>query len=68
MNVHEKRNENVNGNFIIHSKGCTCCKRITNGISEYKSTVTGESYKIDELYTCKSLNCAYLVTCGICDK
>ena len=36
-----------NGIFIIHKKGCICCKRIINGISEYTSTVTGETYKID---------------------
>ena len=60
--------EKRNGNFIIHAKVCTCCKRMTNKISEYTSTVTRESYKIDDDYTCKSSNCIYLVTCGICDK
>ena len=29
--------------FIIHDKVCTCCKRMTNKISEYTSTVTRES-------------------------
>ena len=51
-----------------HNKGCICCRRMTNKISEYTSTVTRESYKIDDDYTCKSSNCIYLVTCGICDK
>ena len=58
--------EAANGNFIIHKKGCTCCKRMINGISEYTSTVTGEKYKIDGYYTCETSNCIYLVTCGIC--
>ena len=48
---------NMNGNFIILKKGCTYCGRTTNKISEYTSTVTGESYKIDGHYTCKSSNC-----------
>ena len=39
-----------------------------NKIYEYTSTVTRESYKTDGNYTCKSPNCIYLVTCGICDK
>merc|ERR1712208_120234 len=60
--------EKQNGNFIIHDKVCTCCKRMTNKISEYTSTVTRESYKIDGNYNCKSSKCIYLVTCGICDK
>ena len=37
----EMYGEAANGNFIIHKKGCTCCKRMINGISEYTSTVTG---------------------------
>ena len=41
----------VNGNFIIHKEGCTCCRRMINGVSEYTSTVTGETYKIDGYYT-----------------
>ena len=60
--------EAANGNFIIHKKGCTCCKRMINGISEYTSTVTGEKYKIDGYYTCETTNCVYLVTCVICNK
>ena len=68
VNIHKNMSEKRNGNFIIHDKVCTCCKRITNKISEYTSTVTRESYKIDDNYTCKSSNCIYLVTCGICDK
>ena len=65
VNIHKNMSEKRNGNFIIHR---TCCKRMTNKISEYTSTVTRESYKIDDNYTCKSSNCIYLVTCGICDK
>ena len=38
-----------------------------NGVSEYTSTVTGETYKINGYYTCNTSNCVYLVTCGICD-
>ena len=55
------------GNFIIHKKACTCCRRMSNGVSEYTSTVTGETYKIDGYYTCNTSNCIYLVTCGICN-
>ena len=40
----------VNGNFIIHKEGCICCRRMTNGISKYTSTVTGETYKKDGYY------------------
>ena len=39
--------EQRNGNFIIHNKLCTCCKRMVNEISEYKSIVTRECYQID---------------------
>ena len=46
MNEDDKENDisdvrGVNGNFIIHK---TCCRRMANGVSKYKSTVTGESY------------------------
>ena len=58
----------MNGNFIIHKKGCICCRRIANGVSKYTSTVTKQSYKIDGNYTCETNNCIYLVTCGICDE
>ena len=68
VNIHKNMSEKRNGNFIIHDKVCICCKRMMNKISEYTSTVTHESYKIDGDYTCKSSNCIYLVTCGICDK
>ena len=68
VNIHKNMSEKRNGNFIIHDKLCTCCKRMTNKISEYTSTVTRESYKIYDNYTCKSSNCIYLVTCRICDK
>ena len=47
----------ANGNFIIHNEGCTCCKRMINGVSEYASTVTNEKYKIDGIYTCETSNC-----------
>ena len=46
---------------------CICCRRMINGGSEYTSTVTGETYKIDGYYTCNTSNCIYLVTCGICN-
>merc|ERR1711936_1557642 len=68
VNIHKNMSEKRNGNFVIHDKVCTCCKIMTNKISEYTSSVTRESYKIDDNYTCKSSNCIYLVTCGICDK
>ena len=57
----------VNGNFIIHNKGCMCCRRMSNGVCEYTSTVTGETFKIDGDYTCETNNCVYLVTCRICN-
>ena len=60
--------EAANGNFIIHKKeDCICCKRMTNGVSGYTSSISGEKYKIDGSYTCETSNCIYLVTCGICD-
>ena len=68
VNIHKNMSDKINRNFIIHDKLCTCCKRMMNKISEYTSTVTRESYKTDGYYTCKSSNCIYLVTCGICDK
>ena len=43
VNIHKNMSEKRNGNFIIHDKLCTCCKRMTNKISEYTSTVTRES-------------------------
>ena len=61
----EMCDEAANGNFIIHNEGCTCCKRMTNGVSEYTSTVTGVKYMIDGKYTCETSNCVYLVTCRI---
>ena len=68
VNIHKNMSDKRNGNFVIQDKVCICCKRMMNKISEYTSTVTRESYKIDGDYTCKSSNCIYLVTCGICDK
>ena len=60
--------EAANGNFIIHKKeDYICCKRITNSVSGYTSSISGEKYKIDGSYTCETSNCIYLVTCGICD-
>ena len=56
-----------NGKCIIHKKGCTCCKRMINGVSEYTCTVTEEKYRIDGKYTSETTNCVYLVTCGICN-
>jgi len=62
MNVDDEENyeenyvSDVRGNFIIHKKGCMCCKRMINAVSEYTSTVTGETYKIDEYYTCETNN------------
>ena len=43
VNIRKNMSEKRNGNFIIHDKVCTCCKRMTNKISEYTSTVTRES-------------------------
>ena len=45
MNLDDEENDindvsGVNGNFIMHKEGCTCCKRMTNGVSEYTCTVT----------------------------
>ena len=51
-----------------HNKLCICCRRIANDVSKYTSTVTKQSYMIDGNYMCKTNNCIYLVTCGICDK
>ena len=51
-----------------HDKGCICCRRIANDVSKYTSTVTKQSYTIDGNYTCKTNNCIYLVTCGICEE
>ena len=51
-----------------HDKGCICCRRIANDVCEYTSTVTKQSYTIDGNYTCKTKNCIYLATCGICDN
>ena len=51
-----------------HDKGCICCRRIANDVSKYTSTVTKQSYMIDGNYTCKTNNCIYLVTCGICEE
>ena len=51
-----------------HDKECFCCRRIANDVSKYTSTVTKQSYTIDGNYTCKTNNCIYLVTCGICEE
>ena len=58
MNVDNEENndkndisDNVNGNFITHKEGCICCRRMINGVSEYTSTVTGETCKIDKIDT-----------------
>jgi len=68
VNIHKNMSEEKKWKLIIHDKRCTCCKRMMNKIFEYTSTVTGEKYQIDGYYTCKTFNCIYLVTCGICDK
>ena len=67
IEVYDEENEScVNGNYIIHKKGCICCKTMINDVSEY--TFTGEKYLIEKRYTCETTNCVYLVTCGICNK
>ena len=37
--------KSVNGNFIIHNEECTCCRGITNNVSEYTSTVNGGGFR-----------------------
>ena len=32
VNIHKNMTEKRNGNFIIHDKVCTCCKRMTKGL------------------------------------
>ena len=43
-----------------------CCVRMEDGKVRYKSTNTGRQYKIQRHYTCMTVCCVYLVTCGLC--
>ena len=45
---------------------CKCCKA-ANVASTFRSTTTNESFTIYSNCSCKSSNCIYILTCGICN-
>ena len=62
----DENNNQPAGNHQFHSARCVCCCRMENGQTQYRSTKTGRTYNIKRHYTCQTMYCVYLVTCGLC--
>ena len=55
------------GNFPCGRGNCDTCNMLKPG-KQFKSTVTGENYKINFHFDCNSLCVVYLITCKVCKK
>ena len=55
------------GNFPCGRGNCEVCNILKLG-KQFKSTVTGEIYKINFHFDCNSLCVVYLITCKVCKK
>ena len=55
------------GNFPCRRGNCEICNILKPG-KEFKSTVTGEIYKMNFHFDCNSLCAVYLITCKVCKK
>ena len=52
------------GDFPCGRENCEICK-VLKPDKEFKSTVTGEIYKMNFHFDCNSLNVVYLITCKV---
>ena len=59
--------EEEKGVFICGRKNCDICNTLDPGI-DYKSTATGDVYKINVHFNCNSEYLVYSLTCKICRK
>ena len=59
--------EEERGVFICGQRNCDICNILEPG-NEFKSTTTGEVYKINFHFHCNSECTVYLLTCMICRK
>ena len=62
-----ENDEEERGNFPCGHSNCEICKILEPG-KEFKSTVTGEVFKMNFHFDCNSVCVVYLLTCRICKK
>ena len=62
-----ENDEEERGNFPCGHSNCEICKILEPG-KEFKSTVTGEVFKMNFHFDCNSICVVYLLTCRICKK
>ena len=62
-----ENDEGEKGNFPCGHSNCEICKILEPG-KEFKSTVTGEVFKMNFHFDCNSVCVVYLLTCRICKK
>lgn len=53
------------GSFKCNSIRCLCCKEITHGRKEFKSTMLQEIFQIKQHLMCTSKYIIYLLKCGV---
>ena len=62
-----QNDEEERGNFPCGHSNCETCKTVESE-KEFKSTVTGEVFKMNFHFDCKCMCVVYLLTCRICKK
>ena len=62
-----QNDEEERGNFPCGHNNCEMCKILEPG-KEFKSTVTGEVFKMNFHFDCNSICVVYLLNCRICKK
>ena len=62
-----QNNEGERGNFPCGNSKCEICKILEPG-KEFKSTITGEVFKMNFHFDCNSICVVYLLTCRIREK
>ena len=62
-----ENDEGERGNFPSGHSNCEICKILEPG-KEFKSTVTGEVFKMNFHFDCNSICVVYLLTCRVCKK
>ena len=63
----KSEDEKERGNFPYCRKNCDICN-IVYPSNQFRSTVTGEEYKMNFHFNCNSDCVVYLVTCKVCAK
>ena len=64
-NIKKKSNSSPGGYTRCNRTNCLCCKAALTE-STFQSAVTQEKFTIYSHASCKTQNCIYLLTCGIC--